>query len=356
MSSKKIRVLVVDDSAIVRKILSETLASEPDIEVVGSAPDPYVARDKILSLKPDVLTLDIEMPRMDGLTFLKKLMHFHPMPVIVISSIGTSSCHTAMEALRLGAVEVLAKPSGPYSVGELRTVLSMKIRAAAAARYRRRPTAAEAQATVIEKPIGAAAFHPSSIIAIGASTGGTEAIESVLTRLPDNLPAIVITQHIPSGFSKAFANRLNKICNLEVKEGAPGDYVVPGRALIAPGDFHMVIRKVEGTYRAQIKEGPRVCYQRPAVDVMFASVAEVVGPHAIGVILTGMGSDGAEGMLKMKKAGARNIAQDEQSCVVFGMPREAIRLGAADQILPLDKIPEAILSLVASSNHHARAS
>jgi two-component system chemotaxis response regulator CheB len=338
----KIRVLIVDDSAIVRRILAEALAAEPDLEVVGTAPDPFVARDKILALNPHVITLDIEMPRMDGLTFLKRLMHFHPMPVIVISSLGQASCHAAMDALRLGAVEVLAKPGGPYSVGELRIDLPNRIRAAAAARVR---GAQKPQPELSAPPVTTPAqFLPQAILAIGASTGGTEAIEKVLTRLPQSIPGTVITQHIPAGFSRAFADRLNQICAMQVKEAADGDEVAPGRALVAAGDFHMRLERSSGGYRVRVETGPRVCYQRPSVDVLFHSVAESAGKHAVGVLLTGMGSDGAQGLLAMRRQGARTIAQDEATCVVFGMPKEAIKLGAADQVVALPRIPHAILS------------
>lgn len=342
---RKIRVLVVDDSAIVRKILTETLSAEADIEVVGTAPDPYIARDKILALNPDVITLDIEMPRMDGLTFLKRLMHFRPMPAIVISSLAQASCNLALEALRLGAVEVLPKPGGPYSVGELQRELAAKIRAAAVARVPKRTTAEEPSAPVprphTDAPTPAA--RRGNLIAIGASTGGTEAIEAILTKLPEGMPGILITQHIPPVFSLAFANRLNQICRMEVKEAQDGDLVTPGRALVAPGNFHMMLRCHNGTYRVAVKTGPPVCYQRPSADVLFASVAEAAGSGATGILLTGMGADGAQGLLRMKQAGARTIAQDEASCVVFGMPREAIRLGAAGQVLPLNRIAAALL-------------
>lgn len=342
-AQSKIKVLIVDDSAIVRKLLSEAISGEPDLEVVGTAPDPYIARDKILALQPDVLTLDIEMPRMDGLTFLKKVMHFHPLPVIIISSLGQASCQAALDALRFGAVDVLAKPGGPYSVGELRTSLAGKIRAAASARLSRRQ---ELAAAPVEPhyPITAAAFRPFTLIAIGASTGGTEALKEVLTRLPATTPGIVITQHIPPVFSRAFAARLNEICAMEVKEAADGDILKSGRALVAPGNFHMLVRKSPEGYKVQVTDGPQVCYQRPSADVMFSSVAEAAGSHAVGVILTGMGSDGAHGMLKLKRAGAKTIAQDEGSCVVFGMPREAIKLGAVDRVVPLPHIAAAILT------------
>ncbi|MGO9259870.1 MAG: protein-glutamate methylesterase/protein-glutamine glutaminase [Bryobacteraceae bacterium] len=347
----KIRVLIVDDSAIARKILSEALAGEADMEVVGTAPDPYVARDKILSLQPDVLTLDIEMPRMDGITFLKKLMHFHPLPVILISSLAQPSCRLAVEALEFGAVEVLAKPGGPYSVGELRQSLAAKIRAAAAARLKRPgspgmpgpPASPKRPETprVIED--AARPFTDGAVIAIGASTGGTEAIASVLSRLPASSPGIVIAQHIPPVFSRAFANRLNDLCAVQVKEAEDSDTLRPGLALVAPGDFHMLLRRSGGRYSVEVKTGPRVCYQRPSVDVLFSSVAEAAGADATGVLLTGMGADGSQGLLKMRQAGARTIAQDERSCVVFGMPREAILLGAVEQGTPLDAIPRAIL-------------
>jgi two-component system, chemotaxis family, protein-glutamate methylesterase/glutaminase len=339
--ANRIKVLIVDDSAIVRKILTETISAEQDMEVVGTAPDPYVARDKILSLQPDVLTLDIEMPRMDGLTFLKKLMRYHPMPVIVISSLGHSSCEASLEALRCGAVEVLAKPAGPYSIGELSACLTAKLRAAASSRVRK--PEADLVAAPLRPPVLAGNFRSDAIIAIGASTGGTEAICDVLLQFPASAPAIVVTQHIPAGFSTAFARRLNQLCAIEVKEAADGDEVRPGRALVAPGNFHMLLRRVGNEYRVQVRGGPQVCYQRPSVDVMFSSVAEAAGKNSVGALLTGMGSDGAQGLLRMMRAGARTIAQDEETCVVYGMPREAVKLGAVDQVLPLPAIASALL-------------
>jgi two-component system, chemotaxis family, protein-glutamate methylesterase/glutaminase len=341
----KIKILIVDDSAIVRKLLGEALSGESDLEVVGTAPDPYIARDKILSLAPDVLTLDIEMPRMDGLTFLKKLMLFHPMPVIVISSLAQASCQAGIEALRSGAVDIMAKPCGPYSVGELKISLANKIRAAAAARIPRTREGKPAKPLAIQPTrLGASGGNPLAVIAIGASTGGTEAIETVLTHLSADSPGIVITQHIPAGFSRAFAERLNKFCPMRVAEAIDGAEVQPGLALIAPGNFHMILRKAGAGYRVSVKDGPMVCYQRPSADVLFSSVAEAAGPHAVGVILTGMGSDGAQGLHKMKFAGAATIAQDEATCVVFGMPKEAIRLGAANRVVPLPLIAPAICS------------
>jgi two-component system chemotaxis response regulator CheB len=334
-AAPKIRVLVIDDSAIVRKILSETLAAEPDIEVVGTAPDPIIALEKIKRLKPDVLTLDIEMPRMDGLTFLKQLMQTQPMPVILISSLAQSSVEIALEALRCGAVGVLAKPSGPYSVGELRATVSASVRAAARAKISNR-TAAQPVAPVLIKPA-----NPNRLIAIGASTGGTEAIASMLAQLPSEVPPILITQHIPPMFSRTFAQRLDKLCRMEVREAVDGDVPRPGLALVAPGGFHMVLDR---GFRIKIKDGPLVCYQRPSVDVLFSSVAMVAGAKAVGVILTGMGSDGAQGMKRMKEQGCHNIAQDEATSVIFGMPREAIRAGGVDQTLPLDRIAQAVMS------------
>ena len=343
----KIRVLVVDDSAIVRKLLTDAISGEPDLEVVGTAPDPFIARDKILALKPDVITLDIEMPRMDGLSFLKALMKHYPLPAIMISSLCQSSAQQTLDALRLGAVEVLAKPGGPYSVGELQAQLPMKIRAAAAAKIRPTgdaPVSAKAATAQRHAATNGRKLNPNALIAIGASTGGTEAIREVLTALPAEVPPIVITQHIPALFSRTFAERLNSLCAFEVKEATHGDPVEPGRALVAPGNIHMLVRRSHQGLRVELKDGPPVCYSRPSVDVMFASVAESCGPTAIGVILTGMGSDGAQGMLKLKRAGAPTIAQDEASCVVFGMPKEAIRMGGVERTVPLGNIAEAILA------------
>jgi two-component system chemotaxis response regulator CheB len=349
---RRIRVLVVDDSAIVRKVLTETLSREADFEVVGTAPDPYVARDKILALQPDVLTLDIEMPRMDGLTFLRNLMEHHPMPVIVVSSVGESNCRAAVRALELGAVDVLTKPGGPYSVGELQESLARRVRAAAVARLRgpaQSPPATTAQPAKdngLRKkatPVAAAKTGiPAPLIAIGASTGGTEAIRHMLHGLEPGGAGFVVAQHIPAHFSAAFAQGLGTICSLEVKEAQDGDAVLPGRVLVAPGNFHMLLRKNARGYYVGVMDGPLVCYQRPSVDVLFSSVASAAGREAMGVLLTGMGSDGASGLLQMRRAGAWTVAQDEASCVVFGMPREAIRLGAAEAVMPLERITETL--------------
>ena len=338
---EKLKVLIVDDSAIVRKIFSEVLSREPDLEVVGTAPDPYVARDKIVQTRPDVITLDVEMPRMDGLTFLKKIMHYHPLPVIIVSSLTPKGGNMALEALELGAVEVLAKPGTAFSVGDLGVELAAKIRAAAHIRFdakKFRETAAR------QKPASVPPLSQTTdkIIAIGASTGGTEAIREVLLRLPQNTPGIVIVQHMPPKFTTAFAERLNQQCAMEVKEAQDGDAVVTGRALLAPGNYHMLLKRSGARYYVQVKTGPPVHHQRPSVDVLFNSAALSGGANVIGVILTGMGADGADGLLAMKEKGAYTIAQDETSCVVFGMPKEAIKRGATNKVLPLTRIPEEI--------------
>ena len=324
---------------MVRKTLSEMIASHPDLDVAGTAADPFIARDRILELNPDVLTLDIEMPRMDGLTFLKKLMRFHPLPVVVVSSAGQASSRAAIEALQSGAVDVIAKPAGPFSKTELSEQLAIKIRAAAHATFRR-------DAVAPPEPVRPVFHHGSTrLIAIGASTGGVEALRSVLVELPPAMPPIVIVQHIPAGFSAEFAARLDHLCQLRVKEAQDHDAVEPGRVLIAPGNFHMTIRKSGSGFYAEVGGGDLVQFQRPSADVLFHSVARELGREAIGVILTGMGADGAEGLLAMKRAGAHTIAQNEASCVVFGMPREAIRAGAAGDVLPLDRIPAELVRL-----------
>ncbi len=353
---QKIKVLIVDDSAIVRRILSDAVSAQPDMEVIGTAPDPYVARDKILALNPDVITLDIEMPRMDGLTFLRRLMQHHPIPTIIVSSLGQSSCSAALDALRFGAVDVLAKPNGPYSVGELRHSIASCIRGAASARPR---STIDRGADAVAAPSAASApqllpgnYHSQTIIAIGASTGGTVAIQDVLLHLPADMPGIVITQHIPAGFSLSFAARLNKLCPMEVREAVDGDRIERGLALVAPGDFHLVVRRSGAQYIVELGKGPQVCFQRPSVDVMFASVARVAGSHAVGLLLTGMGTDGAKGLLALKHAGAATIAQDEASCVVYGMPRAAAKLGAVDTVASLHDIPAVLTGVL---RHHLPA-
>ena len=338
---RKIRVLIVDDSAIVRKALSDIVAAHPDLEVAGTASDPFVARDKILALKPDVLTLDIEMPRMDGLTFLKKLMRFHPLPVVMVSSLGQASSRVAIEALQYGAVEVVAKPGGPYSVTEMRDELARKIHAAAHASVRRAEAPVEPAPPASAQPQAS----PAAVIGIGASTGGVEALGRVLMQLPAEMPPIVVTQHIPPVFSAEFARRLDKLCRVRVKEAEPGDRLEAGRVLIAPGNYHLTVERSGNGYRAVVRDGERVQYQRPSVDVLFESIAKEAGADAVGAILTGMGADGAAGLLAMKRAGARTIAQDEATCVVFGMPREAILRGAARYVRPIDGVAAALSAI-----------
>ena len=342
---KKIKVLIVDDSAIVRKIFSEELAKYPDIEIVGAAPDPFVARDKIVNLKPDVITLDVEMPRMDGLTFLRKLMKYYPLPTIIVSSLTPKGGKLTLEALDIGAVDVIAKPGGSYSVGDMSAQLADKIRAAARARLIQAPALMESDRTETEAP-RALTQTTNKIIAIGASTGGTEALKAVLTKLPHNSPGVVIVQHMPANFTTAFAERLNGLCQITVKEAKDNDAVIPGTALLAPGNYHMILRRSGARYYVEVKTGPMVHHQRPAVDILFKSTARYAGANAVGVILTGMGADGAQGLKEMKDAGAGTIAQDEKSCVVFGMPKEAIKLGAVDRVLPLEHIAAEILRMV----------
>ena len=341
--SKKIKVLIVDDSAVVRKIFSEELSKYHDIEVVGTAPDPYVARDKIVALHPDVITLDIEMPRMDGLTFLRKLMKHFPLPTIIVSSLTPKGGKLTLEAMEIGAVDVIAKPGSSYTVGNMSTQLADKIRAAAWAKVIRKDKDVSDSENV---PLKALAETSHKVIAIGASTGGTEALKVVLSKLPANSPGIMVVQHMPANFTAAFAERLNSLSQMTVREARDNDSVVPGLALVAPGNFHMILRRSGARYYVEVKTGPMVHHQRPAVDILFKSTAKYAGANAIGVILTGMGADGAEGLLDMKRAGASTIAQDENSCVVFGMPKEAIKMGAADRVLPLEQIAAEMMRMV----------
>jgi two-component system chemotaxis response regulator CheB len=343
-AGRKTRVLIIDDSALVRKILSEAVSAAPDLEVVGSAPDPLIAIEKLKLLQPDVLTLDIEMPRMDGITFLRQIMATTPIPAVVVSSLAQAGCRAALEALEAGAVEVIAKPGGPFSVAELRTSLPQRIRAAAQARIRR------VTGTPFQEPgprLRTVANGTIGLIAIGASTGGTEAIRRVLEHLPANAPPIVIVQHIPPVFSKAFAERLDQLCAVKVKEAVDGDSVRAGTALVAPGDFHMTVTDSAKGMIVRLTKGEKVCYQRPSVDVTFESVAAACGRNALGIILTGMGNDGAAGLLKLRRTGARTIAQDEASCIVYGMPRQAVLAGAVERILPLSEIGRAVCNLTA---------
>ena len=360
----KIRVLTVDDSALMRQLLATLLSKDPDIEVIGSAPDPYIAREKIKALNPDVLTLDVEMPKMDGLTFLEKLMRGRPMPVVMVSSLTEAGCQTTLRALELGAVDFITKPKIDLRDGmeDIADDMIAKIKAAACAKVRGQgvgtgtgsakrclsPLSEGGQAPAQRRePVPTAMIKTTdTIIAIGASTGGTEALKEVLEVLPPNTPPIIVTQHMPERFTKTFADRLNSLCRIAVKEAEDGDSVLPGHALIAPGNYHMTLTRSGARYNVRLSQDPPVNRHRPSVDVMFDSVAQYAGQNAIGVILTGMGGDGAKALLEMKRKGAFTIAQDEASCVVFGMPKEAIKLGAVDKILPLSHIPSAVLAHV----------
>jgi len=345
----KIRVLTVDDSALMRQVLAALLSKDPGIEVIGSAPDPFIAREKIKALNPDVLTLDVEMPKMDGLTFLEKLMKGHPMPVVMVSSLTEAGCQTTMRALELGAVDFITKPKIDLREGmeEVAQDLIFKVKAAAQAKVRGKGGDSGVGGKGVAPLLTSAMIKTTdTIIAIGASTGGTEAVKDVLMALPPNTPPILITQHMPERFTKTWADRMNQLCRISVKEAEDGDSVLPGHALVAPGSYHMTLVRSGARYTVRINQDPPVNRHRPSVDVMFASVAQYAGANAVGVILTGMGGDGAKEMLTMKQAGAFTIAQDEASCVVFGMPKEAIKLGGVDKILPLSEIPAAIVAYV----------
>ena len=337
-----VRVLIVDDSALVRRILSDALSKHPDIEVVGTATDPYVARERIVQLRPDVITLDIEMPRMDGLSFLSKLMRHFPIPVVVVSSLTPQNSETALRALALGAVEVLAKPGSSLAAGDVADELVRAVRAASHARVVKR--AETPDAPIVPRPTMATLDATHKIIALGASTGGTQALEHVLRRFPVDCPGTVIVQHMPEHFTLSFAKRLDSVCAMRVQEAKDGDYLTTGLALVAPGGKHLILQASGARWVARVKDGPKVHHQRPAVDVLFQSVARCAGRNAVAALLTGMGADGAKGMLAMKEAGAYTIAQNEETCVVYGMPREAVKLDAAVDILPLDKIADALLN------------
>ena len=346
MAHKAVRVLIVDDSAVVRAILSQQLGEFRGIEVVGTAPDPYIARDKIVQLDPDVVTLDIEMPRMDGITFLRKLMAHRPTRVVIVSSLTPEGGELAMEAIEAGAVDVVAKPGPAYTVGDMVSQLADKIMAAASVRIDTRvvtpvpPTKRLALTRTTNK-----------VIAIGASTGGTVALQQILESLPHDSPGIVAVLHMPEHFTAAYARRMNELCAIEVREACDGDAVVRGRALIAPGNRHTLLSRSGASYRVAVKDGPAVNRHRPSIDVLFKSVARYAGRNAVGVIMTGMGSDGAVGLKAMRDAGARTIAQDEATSVVFGMPKEAIGLGAADRVLPLGHIAAGILDMATEVGH-----
>jgi two-component system chemotaxis response regulator CheB len=348
MSAKrKIRVLIVDDSAVARRAIRDALAQDAEIEVVDVACDAYVAREKILKLQPDVITLDLEMPRMDGLTFLRILNEHHPMPVVVVSSLTPRGSAKALEALAAGAVDVLAKPNGTQTLGEVALELADHVKAAARARLHLRRPDITGTAPPVSATLPPGEFSARRVILIGASTGGVEALRFLLPRLPDGLPPIAVVQHIPPTFSRLMAERLNDLCPFEVREAVEGDVLRPGLCLVAPGDFHLALVRYGRGYRARLTQSPPVHHCRPAVDVLFRSVAEHAGAQAVAVLLTGMGSDGARGMQALRAAGARTLAEHEESCVVYGMPQAAIKLGVVDQVATLEQMPQAILQALA---------
>lgn len=345
----KVRVLVVDDSALMRQLITEILDQDPEIEVVGAAADPFVAREKILALNPDVLTLDVEMPRMDGLSFLEKLMAGRPMPVVMLSSLTERGCETTMKALELGAVDFITKPKLDLASGmqEICEDIREKVKHAAVAKVqpRKARTAPVAHSGPITSASAALITSTHKVIAIGGSTGGTEALLDLLTALPPDSPGVVAVLHMPEGFTKSYAQRLDRNCQIRVKEAEDGDRILPGHALLAAGNFHMEVLRSGATYSVRVFSAPPVSRHRPSVDVLFNSCARYLGTNAVGVILTGMGSDGADGLLAMREAGAHTIAQDEATCVVFGMPKEAIARDSASQILPLGSIASAAVGL-----------
>jgi len=352
--AQKIKVMIIDDSAVVRQTLADILASDPQIEVMATASDPIVAAERLKHGIPDVITLDVEMPRMDGLTFLQKLMQQHPIPVVMCSSLTERGSETALKALEYGAVEIIQKPTlgTKQFLKESQVVICDKVKAAAQARMRpqsavRKPITQKLTAdAVLAKPSPRAMIQTTEqVVVVGASTGGTEALRIFLEALPADTPGIVIVQHMPENFTAAFARRLDSICRVSVKEAADNDTVIRGRALIAPGGHHTLLKRSGARYYVEVKDGPLVSRHRPSVDVLFRSSARYAGKNAVGVIMTGMGDDGAKGMLEMKEAGADTIAQNEESCIVFGMPNEAIKLGGADQVLALEKIAAEVLKL-----------
>jgi len=340
-----IRVLIVDDSAVIRKMLAQKLNQDKRIEVVGAAANPYIARDKILALKPDVLTLDLEMPRMDGVTFLRTLMKHYPIPVVVVSSLTPQGSAMALEALEAGAVDVTCKPGAAYAVGDMVEELIRKIKAACHANVK---SIATSNAVSRNHQTLSMTATTNKIFAIGASTGGVDALTQVLSVLPANTPGTLVVQHMPVEFTASFAKRLNDVCSMQVSEAQNGDHIFPGRVLIAPGGKHMVLKRSGAQYYVSIAEGPKVHHQKPSVEILFQSVARYAGANAVGVILTGMGADGALGLREMHNCGARTIAQDEASCVVFGMPKEAIAAGGVDHIVPLSEVARTMIRLVKS--------
>jgi two-component system chemotaxis response regulator CheB len=349
----KIKVMVVDDSALIRSLLTEVINSQPDMEVIATAPDPLIARELIKQHNPDVLTLDVEMPKMDGLDFLGRLMRLRPMPVVMISTLTKRGSEVTLKALELGAVDVVAKPQLAQSAAllEYSEIIADKIRSAAQSKIKvlaahSDSTHAPKPASTLANPIAGRSLSGNQIIAIGASTGGTVALKSLLLSMPANAPGIVITQHMPAGFTKTFADRLNTVCNMEILEAAGGEIINPGYVYVAPGGKHLQIAKSGNKFVTVINEDPPFNRHRPSVDLLFDSVAKFAGPQAIGVILTGMGKDGAQGLLRMKNAGAYTIAQNEETCVVYGMPKEAVAVGAVNISLPLDDIARAVLERI----------
>ncbi len=352
----KIKVLIVDDSALIRSVMSEIIGTQPDMEVVGVAPDPLVARELIKQTNPDVLTLDVEMPKMDGLDFLEKLMRLRPMPVVMVSSLTERGSEITLRALELGAVDFVTKPKLSIQSGmrEYAELIADKIRGAAKARVKpRQVTPAGAQGAgslpLLKNPLTSS----EKLIIIGASTGGTEAIKDFLIQMPSDCPGILITQHMPEGFTRSFAKRLDGLCKIAVREAEEGERILPGHAFIAPGHSHLLLARSGANYVTKLDQGAPVNRHRPSVDVLFNSAAQCAGKNAVGVILTGMGKDGAQGMLEMKKAGAYNFAQDEASCVVFGMPREAIAVGATHEVGALHDLPGMVLGYLAAQGSRA---
>ena len=355
--AERIKVMIVDDSAVVRQVVAQALAADPSIEVIATASDPLFALDKMRVHWPDVLIIDIEMPRMDGITFLKKIMAERPTPVVVCSSLAEQGTQASFEALAAGAVSIITKPrlglksfleeSSNDIVQAVRSAARVNVRALHAGRASLNRPKLTADAMISPGAHPALQRTTDQVIAIGTSTGGTQALEAVLTRLPATSLGIVIVQHMPTVFTAMFAERLNSLCQIEVLEAKNGDRVIPGRALVAPGGKHMMLRRNGAQYAVSVTDGPVVNRHKPSVDVLFRSVAQCAGANALGIIMTGMGDDGARGLLEMHDAGARTIAQDEASCVVFGMPKEAIKLGAADLTMPLDYIPAAIVAFSA---------
>lgn len=349
MSANKIKVLCVDDSALIRSLMTEIINSQPDMTVVATASDPLIARDLVKQHNPDVMTLDVEMPRMDGLEFLEKLMRLRPMPVVMVSSLTERGSEAALRAMELGAIDFVTKPRLGIRDGLLAytDLIAGKIRIAAAARLlpARRAATTGIPATVVEAPmLRSPLLSTEKLIIIGASTGGTEAIREVLQPLPPDSPGIMIAQHMPAGFTNSFAQRLNGLCRIVVSEAVHGERILPGHAYIAPGGFHLSLTRSGANYVAHVDQEPPVNRHRPSIDVLFDSAAKHAGKNAIGVILTGMGRDGAEGLLRMRQAGAHTLAQDEASCVVFGMPREAIAIGAASEVAPLQEMSQRVMA------------